>query len=43
MEFLPKIADVHNRKSLIYNNRITLKAIPEAAWNYVVNGKAALD
>ncbi len=29
--------------TVIYNHRITIKGIPEAAWDYVVNGKAALD
>lgn len=33
VEFLPKIADVHNRKPLIYNNHTTLKGIPEATWD----------
>lgn len=28
---------------MIYNGKITLRNIPEAAWDYVVNGKAALD
>ncbi|HFT1767708.1 TPA: DEAD/DEAH box helicase [Pseudomonas aeruginosa] len=32
-----------DKTSVIYNHRITLKGIPEAAWDYVVNGKAALD
>ena len=34
---------VNDRSIVIYNNKITLSGIPEAAWNYVVNGKAALD
>lgn len=31
-----------DKTTVIYNHRITLKGIPEAAWDYVVNGKAAL-
>ena len=34
---------VNDRSTVIYNNKITLSGIPEAAWDYVVNGKAALD
>ena len=34
---------VNDRSTVIYNGKITLKGIPEAAWDYVVNGKAALD
>ncbi|SDT09709.1 Predicted helicase [Halopseudomonas sabulinigri] len=34
---------VNDRSTVIYNGKITLKDIPEAAWDYVVNGKAALD
>lgn len=32
-----------DKTTVIYNQCITLKGIPEAAWDYVVNGKAALD
>ena len=32
-----------DKTTVIYNHRITLKGIPDAAWDYVVNGKAALD
>ena len=35
--------NVNDRSTVIYNGKITLKDIPEAAWDYVVNGKAALD
>lgn len=38
-----KFAKKGDKTTVIYNNRITLKGIPEAAWGYVVNGKAALD
>lgn len=38
-----KFAKKGDRSSVIYNGKITLKGIPEAAWDYVVNGKAALD
>ncbi|KQQ84899.1 hypothetical protein ASF73_00795 [Xanthomonas sp. Leaf131] len=34
---------VNDRSSVIYNSKITISGIPEAAWDYVVNGKAALD
>lgn len=34
---------VNDRSTVIYNTKITLRDIPEAAWDYVVNGKAALD
>ncbi|MBD0684985.1 damage-inducible protein [Pseudomonas sp. PSB18] len=38
-----KFAKKGEKNTVIYNTRITLKGIPEAAWDYVVNGKAALD
>jgi len=38
-----KFAKKGDKTTIIYNHRITLKGIPEAAWDYVVNGKAALD
>ncbi|PKM29733.1 MAG: damage-inducible protein [Gammaproteobacteria bacterium HGW-Gammaproteobacteria-11] len=38
-----KFAKKGDKSTAIYNPRITLKGIPEAAWDYVVNGKAALD
>ncbi|WLP06969.1 DEAD/DEAH box helicase [Pseudomonas putida] len=38
-----KLAKKGDKSTVIYNHRITLKGIPEAAWDYVVNGKAALD
>lgn len=38
-----KFAKKGDKSIVIYNHRITLKGIPEAAWDYVVNGKAALD
>ncbi len=34
---------VNDRSTVIYNGKITLTGIPEDAWGYVVNGKAALD
>lgn len=37
-----KFAKKGDKTTVIYNQRITLKGIPEAAWDYVVNGKAAL-
>ena len=38
-----KLAKKGDKTTVIYNHRITLKGIPEAAWDYVVNGRAALD
>ncbi|AFK68634.1 MAG: DEAD/DEAH box helicase [Pseudomonas putida] len=38
-----KFAKKGDKTTVIYNPRITLKGIPEVAWDYVVNGKAALD
>ncbi|HHG5083193.1 TPA: DEAD/DEAH box helicase [Pseudomonas aeruginosa] len=38
-----KLAKKGDKSTVIYNHRITLKGIPEEAWDYVVNGKAALD
>ena len=38
-----KFAKKGDKTTVIYNHRITLKGIPEAAWDYMVNGKAALD
>jgi predicted helicase len=38
-----KFAKKGDKTTVIYNPRITLKGIPDAAWEYVVNGKAALD
>lgn len=38
-----KFAKKGDKTTVIYNTRITLKGIPETAWDYVVNGKAALD
>lgn len=34
---------INDRSTVIYNSKITMTGIPEAAWDYVVNGKAALD
>ena len=31
-----------DRSTVIYNNHITIREIPDAAWDYVVNGKPAL-
>ncbi|MNZ19508.1 Type III restriction enzyme, res subunit [compost metagenome] len=38
-----KLAKKGDKSTVIYNHRITINGIPEAAWDYVVNGKAALD
>lgn len=34
---------INDRSTVIYNAHITIRDIPEAAWDYIVNGKAALD
>ncbi|WP_339847976.1 type ISP restriction/modification enzyme [uncultured Halopseudomonas sp.] len=34
---------INDRSTVIYNGKITLKGIPLEAWDYVINGKAALD
>lgn len=38
-----KFAKKGDKSTVIYNGKITIKNIPEEAWDYVVNGKAALD
>lgn len=38
-----KLAKKGDKTTVVYNSKITLRGIPEAAWDYVVNGKAALD
>lgn len=38
-----KFAKKGDKTRVIYNAKITLSGIPDAAWEYVVNGKAALD
>jgi predicted helicase len=38
-----KFAKKGDKTTVIYNGKITIKDIPDAAWEYVVNGKAALD
>ena len=38
-----KLAKKGDKTTVVYNGKITLRGIPEAAWDYVVNGKAALD
>jgi predicted helicase len=35
--------NIDDRSVVIYNAKITLRGIPDDAWGYVVNGKAALD
>jgi predicted helicase len=37
-----KFSKKGDKSTVIYNGKITIKGIPEAAWDYVVNGKAAL-
>lgn len=45
----PKVKDPHTGKNVndltrvVYNNRITVSGIPEAAYGYVVNGKPAIE
>lgn len=38
-----KLAKKGDKSTVIYNGKITVRDIPETAWDYVVNGKAALD
>lgn len=38
-----KFAKKGDKTTVIYNGKITIKDIPPAAWDYIVNGKAALD
>ena len=38
-----KFAKKGDKSTVIYNGKITVKNIPAQAWDYVVNGKAALD
>ncbi|MGW8423625.1 DEAD/DEAH box helicase [Comamonas sp. HJ-2] len=38
-----KFAKKGDKSTVIYNGKITLRNIPLEAWDYVVNGKAALD
>ncbi len=35
--------NINDRSTVIYNSKITMTEIPDEAWDYVVNGKAALD
>lgn len=39
----PKEKKVEDRTSIIFNQYVTLKDIPESAYDYVVNGKSALE
>ena len=34
---------VNDRSTVIYNSKMTLRDVPEAAWGYIINGKAALE
>lgn len=38
-----KIVNVNREKGIRYNENITVTGIPPAAWEYVVNGKSALE
>ena len=38
----PKSGRTKDRTTVVYNAHITIRNIPEAAWDYVVNGKPAL-
>ncbi|GGY21299.1 hypothetical protein GCM10008098_12570 [Rhodanobacter panaciterrae] len=40
---VPKIGKEYDRSTLIYNSKITVTGIPLEAYDYVVNGKPALD
>lgn len=35
--------NINDLSTVIYNGKITVTGIPDGAWDYVVNGKAALD
>jgi len=35
--------NINDRSTVIYNGKITMTGIPDEAWDYVVNGKSALD
>ncbi|MBO7412023.1 MAG: DEAD/DEAH box helicase, partial [Ottowia sp.] len=39
----PRAGKEKDKTTIIYNHRITVRAIPPEAWEYIVNGKAALD
>ncbi len=39
----PGSGENKDRSTVTYNSHITIRDIPEAAWEYVVNGKPALD
>ena len=43
MEFLPLGGREKDRSTIIYNSRIRLKGIPLGAYDYVVNGKSAIE
>ncbi len=38
-----KIVDIEGEKSIRYNDNITIRGIPAEAWEYIVNGKSALE
>ena len=38
-----KFANKQDKSTIIYNNYITIKNIPQIAYNYVVNGKSAIE
>ena len=39
----PKVKRQEDRTTIIYNQFVTLKGIPESAYDYVVNGKSAIE
>lgn len=39
----PKTKKVIDRSSIIYNQFVTLKGIPESAYDYVINGKSTIE
>ena len=41
--YFPKIAGKEDKTRLVFNNQITLSNIPLEAYEYVVNGKSAID
>ena len=38
-----KLIEINGKKAIRYNENITITEIPDEAWEYVVNGKSALE
>jgi predicted helicase len=39
----PKVGNKEDKSSIIYNGQIKLEGIPSAAYDYVINGKSAIE